>query len=145
MELWSWPSLSMNRSKFRQEAEVLLYVVSLISSSTGYIWQRYFSKYGIFIWNLHNGRTGTWNWTEMLTVSFPLRAETWQIPLRMSIERCQLDEGLCVPIGMSSFCWKSYSQNPGKILSIQDNYILIKSSSEYLLLESGCLFTKQDS
>ena len=43
MEVQRWPSLHIDRSKSKQEAEVLLSVVSLNSSSVGYIWPIYFS------------------------------------------------------------------------------------------------------
>ena len=39
-------------------------------------------------------------------------------------------------------CWKTFPANTTKILSTRNSSILMMSSSEYLLLESECSFTK---
>ena len=41
------------------------------------------------LWTIHHRCTCKWDWTEMLNVSFPLRAKTVWNPLRMNTERCQ--------------------------------------------------------
>ena len=45
------------------------------------------------LWTIHHRCTCKWDWTEMLTVSFPLTANTVWNPLRMNIERCRREEG----------------------------------------------------
>ena len=45
------------------------------------------------LWTIHHRCTCKWDYTEMLTVSFPLRAKTVWIPLRMNTERCRRGEG----------------------------------------------------
>ena len=47
-----------------------------------------------------------------------------------------------VPIGMPTVCWKTFPAKTTKILSTRNSSILMMSSSEYLLLESECSFTK---
>ena len=47
-----------------------------------------------------------------------------------------------VPIGMPNVCWKTFPAKTTKILSTRNSSILMMSSSEYLLLESECSFTK---
>ena len=47
-----------------------------------------------------------------------------------------------VPIGMPTICWKTFPAKTTKILSTRNSSILMKSSSEYLFLESECSFTK---
>ena len=39
MEVWNWPPFSIDNSKSRLEAKMLLSIAYLISSSTGYIWR----------------------------------------------------------------------------------------------------------
>ena len=45
------------------------------------------------LWRIHNRCTCKWDWTDTLTVSFPLRAKTVWNPLRMNTERCRREEG----------------------------------------------------
>ena len=47
-----------------------------------------------------------------------------------------------VPIGMPTVCWKTFPAKTTKILSTRNSSILMMSSSEYLLLESECSYTK---
>ena len=45
------------------------------------------------LWTIDHQCTWKCDWTEMLTVSFPLRAKTGWNPRRMNIERCRRKEG----------------------------------------------------
>ena len=78
----------------------------------------------------------------MLTVSFPLRANTMKSASyeyrKMSARR----RAQFVPIGMPTVCWKTFPVKTTKILSTSNSSILMMSSSEYLFLESECSFTK---
>ena len=58
-------SLPFDRSNSKQEAEVLLCTVSLISNPVGYIWPRVFAKYGLLMDNtssMHMNLYVKWNW-----------------------------------------------------------------------------------
>ena len=91
------------------------------------------------LWTIiHHRYTCKWDWTEMLTVSFPLRANTVWNPLRMNTERCRRQEG------NNSYLLKwllsagrLFRQKPRKYCQLE-----IQASSEYLFLESECSFTK---
>ena len=92
MEVWRWLSLQTDNSKSRSEAEVILSVMSLISSSAGYTFGPDNFQILDCLWTLHHRCTCKWDWTEMLAISFPLRAKTAWIPLRMNTERCRREE-----------------------------------------------------
>ena len=81
------------------------------------------------LWTIHHRCTCKWFGTEMLTVSFPLRAKTVCNLLRMNTGRCRREEG-------------HNSAKTTKILLTRNSSILMMSSSEYLFLESECSFTK---
>ena len=94
------------------------------------------------LWTIHHRCTCNWDWTEMLTVSFPLRTKTMRFNLyeyrKMSARR----GAQFVPIGMPTVCWKNFPAKTTKILSTRNSSILMMSSSEYLFLESECSITK---
>ena len=46
------------------------------------------------LWTIHHRCTCKWDRTEMLNVSFPLRAKTVWNPLRMNTERCRREQRL---------------------------------------------------
>ena len=48
----------------------------------------------------------------------------------------------CVPMEMPIICWKNFSAQTTKMLSIKNSSILMMSSSVYLLFESKCFLTK---
>ena len=84
MEVRSWLSLQNDSSKSRRGAEVMLSVVSLISSSTGILG---------CLWTLYHRVTCKWYWTEAPTVSFPLRVDSMNSASYMNTERCRREEG----------------------------------------------------
>ena len=47
-----------------------------------------------------------------------------------------------VPIGMPTFCWKTFPPKTTKMLSTINSSMLIISSSVYLFFESECSLTK---
>ena len=95
------------------------------------------------LWTIHHGCTYKWDWTEMLNVSFSLRAKIVLNPLRMNTERCQREERHnSYPLEMPTVCWKTFPAKTTNILSTRNSSILMMSSSEYLLWESECSFTK---
>ena len=114
------------------------------------------------LWAIHHRCTCKWDWTEMLTVSFPLRTKTVWNPFRMNKKRCWRDEGHnSYPLDWFGLVWfiedlrrfsrthwngdcllEDFSGKTTKILSIRNLSIFMMSSSEYLLLESECSFTK---
>ena len=93
------------------------------------------------LWTIHHQCTCKWEWTEMLNVSFPLRAKTVWNPLRMNTERCRREAGT-IRTHRNADCLLEDLQKTTKILSTRNPIILMMSSSEYLFLESECSFTK---
>ena len=95
------------------------------------------------LWTIHHRCTCKWDWTEMLNVSFPLRAKTVWNPLRMNTERCRREAGHnSYPLECRLSAGKTFPAKTTKILSTRNSSILMMSSSEYLCLESECSFTK---
>ena len=89
MEMWSCPSLPIDRSKSRQETEVLLSVVSVQQDK--YVADIY--QILSCLWTKHHRCTFMRNWIEMPTVSFPLGVKTVWILLHISRELCRLEDG----------------------------------------------------
>ena len=91
---------------------------------------------------IHHRCTCRWDWTEMLNVSFPLRAKTVWNPLRMNTERCRREAGTIRTHWNADCLLEDFPAKITKILSTRNSSILMMSSSEYLFLESECFFTK---
>ena len=119
----------------------MLSVVSLISSSAGYIWPRWFSNSG-FLWTINHRFTCMWDWTEMLTVSFPLRAKTYEIHFVWIQKDISENMGTIRNHWNANCLLEDFSGKIMKILSNRNSVILMMSSSEYLFLESECSFAK---
>ena len=80
------------------------------------------------LWTIHHRCTCKWDWTEMLNVSFPLRAKiVWRKKSasyeyrKMSARGAQF-----VPIGMPTVCWKTFPAKTMKILSTRNSSKLNK-------------------
>ena len=70
------------------------------------------------LWTIHHRCTCKWDWTEMLTVSFPLTANTVWNPLRMNIERCRRVEGRdSYPLEYRLSAGRLFPQNHENIVS----------------------------
>ena len=132
MEVWSWPSLPIDRSS-------LWCPWSQVQQNTS--GPDNFRILGC-LWTIQHRCTCKWDWTEMLTVSFPLRAKTVWNPLRMNTERCRREEGHnSYPLECRLSVGRLFRQNHENIVT-RNSSILTMSSSEYLFLESDCSFTK---
>ena len=70
------------------------------------------------LWTINHRCVCKWDRTEMLTVSFPLRAKTVCIPLRMNIERCRREEGHnSYPLECRLFAGRLFLQNHENIVN----------------------------
>ena len=118
-------------------------VVSLISSSAGCILSRWFSNSRLFMdISIYNRYTCKWDWTEILTVSFPLRAKT----VKFIFAWIQNDVGGKMSTirthWIANYLLEDFSYKTTKIFSTRNSSILMMSSSEYFFFESDCSFTK---
>ena len=80
---------------------------------------------------VHHRCTCKWDWTEMLTISFPLRAKTVWNPLRMYTEICRREEG------HNSYPLEYRWSAGGLFCQTRNSSILMMSSSEYLFLNQS--------
>ena len=92
------------------------------------------------LWTIHHRCTCKWDWTEMLTDSFPLRAKTVWILLCMNTEKDRREEGQPWECQLSA--GRLSRQTPRKYCQWGTRNILMMSSAEYLFLELECYFTK---
>ena len=91
----------------------------------------------------HHRCIDMWNWTEMPTVSCWFRAKTLWILLHMSREiYVGQKRGTICSHWNADYLLENPSANTKKMLPTRNSSILMMSSSEYLLLESECFFTK---
>ena len=128
------PPPPFDRSIYLKEAEVLLSIVSLLSSSLAYIWSILFLKSGLLLDNTSSIYLYVkLNWDANGFMSTESK-DSW-IPLRMSI----------VLIGKPTIFRKTFPSKTKKMLSTKSWTILMVSPSVYLLLESECSLTKQSS
>ena len=88
MEVWSWPSIPIDSGNLgkKQKWCSLRCPWSQVQQVTS--GPDNFRILGC-LWTIHHRCTCKWDWTEMSTVSFPLRAKTVWNPLRIKTERCR--------------------------------------------------------
>ena len=105
----------------------MLSMVFLSSSSTACIWPRQFSKSGLFLDIISSKYL--WDWTEMITVSFSLRAKTVLIPHCLNTERCRREGGGDLyPLECRLSSGKTFRQKPQKCCQLET-----QASWSYLL------------
>ena len=144
MEVWSWPFLSIDSSKSRWEAEVMLSVVSLISSSTGY--KKSTSTSGPdnvqslgWLRTTHNRSIYKWKWTGMVAEGRDCMNTFLWVKKDIDYKRgaiCSYRNADCL--------LEDISRKTTKMLSNRNSSILMMSSSLCLVgffLESECSFT----
>ena len=142
-EVRCWPSLSIDRSKSKKEAEVLLSFVSLISNSGEYIWPRLFSKSGLLMdktSSMYLYVKLNWDANRFLPAE---RKDCMNYASHEYRNMSARRGAQFVPMGMPIICWKNFPAKTTKILLTRNSSILIISSSVYLFFESECPFTKK--
>ena len=87
------------------------------------------------LWTIHHRCTYKWDWTEMLSVSFPLRAKTYEIRIVWIQKDVDEKRGSIRTHWNADCLLEDFYPKTTKILSTRHSRVFKMPSSEYLFLE----------